>query len=163
MVTRAGGRVIGAEINPERVERARKRIPSLRIVSPKVIHRQVADIFSPCALGGDLSLKTIPQLKAQIVCGAANNQLASPQDAARLLKRSITYVPDYIANGGGLINVVDELHTGGYSRPRVEKNVAGVYTTVLELLATAGRKHASPSDVADAIAQKRFTKKRIHE
>jgi len=161
MLSKAGARIIGSETNKERVQRARKHIPGITLVRPADVGKHPADIFSPCALGGDLSRATIPQLKAKIVCGAANNQCESPEDGVRLFKRGILYVPDYIANGGGLINVVDELTQGGYNRSRVEQRVTQVYTTVLDLLKTAGKRHQSPSMMADIIGKRRFYKRKV--
>lgn len=156
MLIRAGAHIIGADINRERVQRARAKLKKIRVVSPKSVHAERADIFSPCALGGDLSQVTIPQLQVSIVCGAANNQFAAPEDGARLFRRGIVYVPDYIANGGGLINVVDELHRGGYSQQRVEKNIRRVHTTVVRLLTESKKQHRPPDHIADQIARDRF-------
>ena len=158
MLTKEGAKIIAAETNPERVSRARSAIKGIRIVSPVTIHKQKADIFSPCALSADLSKETIPYIKAKIVCGAANNQLATPEDGHRLFKKKILYVPDYIANGGGLINVVDELHRNGYSRPRVEKNVHKVRATVADILKTSRRRRQPTSVVADRLGYSRFSK-----
>lgn len=157
MLREAGAVVIASEIRPERVQRAKKEIPQIKIVAPEVIHKQKADVFSPCALGGDLTQQSIRELKAKIICGSANNQLASSKDSSRLFKRGIIYVPDYVANAGGLINVVDELHSGGYDRARVERNVAQVFETVTHLL-TESIKKKRPSDfIADQIVAKRLT------
>jgi leucine dehydrogenase len=156
MLSRAGAYIIGAEINQERVQRARKHVKGIHIVSSEVIHKQKADIFSPCALSGDLSKKTIPQVRTKIICGAANNQLATAEDGMRLFKYGIIYIPDYIANGGGLINVIDELHSGGYNRERVERNVARVRTTVARLLAESKKQRRPPDQIADEIARSRF-------
>ncbi len=158
MLVHAGAKVIGAEIDKKRLQDARREIPELVGVSPEHILFQEADILSPCALGDDLTRQTIPRLKAKIVCGAANNQCATPEDGERLHKRGIVYVPDYVANGGGLINVVDELQKGGYNPSRVQRNVKQVYDTVLELLRHAKKHHVSPYSYADRLAEKRFRK-----
>lgn len=155
-LSRAGAHIIAAETNTARAARAKKAIPNLHLVSPAVIHKQEADIFSPCALSGDLSRETIPQLKANIVCGSANNQLKTPEDGMRLFKRGIVYVPDYVANAGGLITVADELHRGGYSKKRVAAHVAHVYDTVHDILKKSKAKRRPPETIADEIAEKRF-------
>ena len=156
IVSKAGAHIIGAEINTERIRRARAQIKGIRIVSPEVIHKQNVDIFSPCALSGDLSKKTIPQLGAKIVCGSANNQLDTVEDGTRLFKRGIIYVPDYIANAGGLINVVDELHSCGYNRARVKQNIANVRATVTRILAESKRQRRSSDQVSDKLGRDRF-------
>lgn len=74
-------------------------------VPPDLIHEQDVDVFAPCALGGVLNDDTIPQLKARIVCGLANNQLRHPHHGAVLREAGITYVPDYVVNAGGMIGV----------------------------------------------------------
>ena len=161
MLVKAGAHIIGAETDKGRVERALKHISGIKIVSPNSIHKQKVDIFSPCALSGDLSKETIPELKAKIVCGSANNQLAAPEDGMRLFKRGIIYVPDYIANAGGLINVADELHSGGYNRERVERDVAKVRTTVASILAESEKSNRPPEQVADILGRSRFEAKKI--
>lgn len=73
------------------------------------IYSAEADVFAPCAIGGILNARTIPQLKADIVAGGANNQLATAEDGAALHARGILYAPDFVANGGGIINVATEI------------------------------------------------------
>ena len=68
-------------------------------------HAAEADVFAPCALGAGLNERTIPEIRARLVCGAANNQLATPEDAGRLAARGILYAPDYLVNAGGVISV----------------------------------------------------------
>ncbi len=78
------------------------------IVSPEAIYSVECDVFAPCALGGILNEETLPQLKAKLVVGSANNQLADDAQGVALHRRGIVYVPDYLANAGGLICVVCE-------------------------------------------------------
>ncbi|RME57107.1 leucine dehydrogenase, partial [Candidatus Parcubacteria bacterium] len=159
-VAREGGKVIGAEVNEAALARARTRIPSLAVVPPQKIHRAEADIFAPCALGGDLNASTIPELRCKIVCGAANNQLASPEAGVMLHQRGILYIPDYLANAGGLINVTAELHKDGYSRERVEKKVAQIQQTAAKVIALAKRQHIPTAQAADALAEEIFLGRR---
>ncbi len=156
LLHKAGAQIVGAEKNQDRLRAVQKKIPSMRSVSPEAILTQTADILSLCALGGDLSEKTIAKLKVKIVCGAANNQLATPRDSARLAKRGIVYIPDYVANGGGLINVVDELDAKGYDRARVERRVSQVRKTVTDILTAAKKNRCAPDAIADQIGKKRF-------
>ncbi|MDO8517924.1 MAG: Glu/Leu/Phe/Val dehydrogenase dimerization domain-containing protein [bacterium] len=156
LITKAGGSVIAADINHTRVRLARKRFQNIRIVPHTKIHTYATDIYAPCALGDEFNAVTIRQLRCSIICGAANNQLATREDGKRLFTRGILYIPDYVANAGGLINVVDELHKGGYSKSRVAKNVAYVATTVQQIIAGSRRQHQPTNDIADAIAEKRF-------
>ena len=156
LLVRAGATVIGADVNEDRVKLAQKKVPGIKIVSPAVIHKQEADIYSPCALGSDLTAAYIHELKCQIVCGSANNQLATPSDSYRLFKKGIVYIPDYVANAGGLITVVDELHAGGYDRDRVRRHIAQIKETVTYILTEAREKKLPADKVADMLAEKRF-------
>lgn len=79
----------------------------------------VCDVFSPCAIGSDITNNNVNKLKYKIVCGAANNQLQNDKLGMKLLQLGIYYIPDYLANSGGMINVVDELNTDGYKKERV--------------------------------------------
>ncbi len=160
LILKRGGIVVAADINRKRTELARRQYPSIRIVPAVSIHKQAVDIFVPCALGNELNSRTIKELRCAIVCGSANNQLATSEDGKLLFKRDILYVPDYVANAGGLINVVSELHAGGYSREHVAKRVEHVKIAVEEIL-TLSRKTKQPTNViADKIAEKRFYKQK---
>ena len=98
-------------------------------------HTLACDIFSPCALGGVLSERTIGGLACRAVVGSANNQLATPADAARLADRGILYAPDFVVNAGGVINIAEELV--GYHRERAYANVRRIYDTTQRVLAAA--------------------------
>lgn len=102
-----GARLVVADLNTAAVERARERM-SARIVAPTEIHRAEADILAPCALGGVLNGHSIPEIRATLICGSANNQLADPELDQVLQSRGITYCPDYVVNSGGLISVARE-------------------------------------------------------
>ena len=110
-----------------------------------------ADIFAPCALGGALDRETVATLKAKLVCGAANNQLATPDVAALLLDRGITYAPDYVVNAGGIINVSAE-YLGEDERDG-KARVAAIAPRVGALLERAAREGRSPALVADEMAE----------
>lgn len=153
-----GGTVFAADIDPKRAQLARKKFPGIHIVSSARIHTQHVDVFAPCALGNELNEKTIKELNCAIVCGAANNQLYSAADGVHLYKRNILYIPDYVANAGGLINVVAELHADGYSEKRVAARVQHVGRTVREILARSRKRRLPTSVIADEIAQQRFYK-----
>jgi leucine dehydrogenase len=112
-----------------------------------------ADVFSPCALGAILSEASIPNLRAPIVAGGANNQLARPEDGERLRQRGILYAPDYVINGGGIINVIlGYLGTGDEAdvKERVER-IPGRLELIWEESDRSGR---PPADVADEMARR---------
>ncbi len=156
LVARGGGEVIGTDIDLRASASACKALPSLRIVRPKEIYGIRADVFSPCALGRILNKQTIPRLRAAIVCGGANDQLHSTEDGRRLHKSGILYVPDYIANAGGLINVVAELRPGGYDRKWVTRKVREIGRTASLILRESARRKKPTKQVADEWAEKIF-------
>lgn len=154
-----GGNVIAADINPKAVKEAAKKLSKIKIVNTKEIHKEKADVYSPCALGKEFSYKTIRELKCKVVCGGANNQLVSPFDGETLYKKNILYIPDYLANGGGLINVVAELDEGGYSREKVLKKVENIYNTATKVIELSKKKKKPTNYVADEMAEAIFLKK----
>ena len=154
-----GGRVIGADVDSEKVALARKRFPGIKIVKPEEIHKQKCDVFAPCALGCEINSLTIKEFNCPIVCGAANNQLCEPEDGLLIHRRGILYVPDYLANAGGLINVVGELRRGGYDRKWVETKCLGIRKTTLDILKLSRKKNQPTSAIADRIAEKIFKKR----
>jgi leucine dehydrogenase len=158
LLENAGAKIIAADINPTRVALAQKRHPNAVIVDPKDIHKQEADVYSPCALNDEFNPDTLPDIRAKVICGGANNQLRSREEGKKLHERGIVYVPDYVANAGGLISVSDELHEGGYLQERVEKMILNLKDTLTEIF-EASKKEEKPTDlVADELAERRFGK-----
>jgi leucine dehydrogenase len=124
-------RIIAADANASRVEIAVERF-GVEAVGPTSIHVAAADVFAPCALGGVLSSESIPELRAKIVLGAANNQLLRPeQDAAGLDRRGIVYVPDYVVNAGGVINAFGEYRGCSVDEVALDVRRIGARTTAL--------------------------------
>jgi leucine dehydrogenase len=149
----AGARLTVADIDAGRVARACAAFGAAA-VSVEAIAAVAADVFAPCALGGDLSAAAIPGLGAGIVCGAANNQLATPQDGARLLRRGVLYCPDYLVNAGGVISVARR--PLGLDSAEVEAKLSGLPGTLRDVLRQAEREGATPAAVADRLARARF-------
>ena len=79
------------------------------VVSLDAIFDVDAEVFAPCALGGAVTLQTLDRLKARVIAGGANNQLATPEAGEELFRRGLLYAPDYVINGGGIINVAGEI------------------------------------------------------
>ncbi len=117
-------------------------------VAPEAIYSTAADIFAPCAIGGILNSQTIPQLQVGIVAGGANNQLATPEDAQALHARGILYAPDFIANGGGIINVATEILKIADRETYVAEKLSALDTTMAEVLSKARQQDISPDAVA---------------
>lgn len=158
LALRSGARIIAADIDPISIKRAKKTFPQIEIVAPELIHKIQTDIFSPCAINGDLNITTIPELKCKIVCGGANNQLASPECGEMLQKKGIIYVPDFIANAGGLINVVGELNFKTYNAKWVEEKTRSIYKTTQTIINLSQKQHLPEETVAINLANKILSK-----
>lgn len=131
------------------------------VVEPDTIYDVEADIFAPCALGGVLNERTIPRLPVEIVAGAANNQLETTEDDARLAARDILYAPDYVINAGGLINVYSEL--AGWSLERSKRKAGEISRVLLEIFALAEAEGVTSADAADRVAERRLERvARLH-
>jgi leucine dehydrogenase len=122
---------------------------------PATIHAADVDIFAPCALGAILNDRTIPEMKAKAVCGLANNQLAEPRHAQMLKDSGITYVPDYVANSGGVIGSSTVIFTTP-DRDASIRQIEGLYDTILHILEQADAENRLPSDIADELALSRM-------
>lgn len=150
-----GARLIVADINKTSADLMAKEFGA-QVVTTEEIHRVQADVFSPCALGGTLNEKSIPELNCQIVAGAANNQLLDEQgDGLRLKNRGILYAPDYVINAGGLINVAHEL--SGYSDELSRADTKRIHQTTLKVFELAAKNNIATNQASDEIALKRIT------
>jgi leucine dehydrogenase len=151
---RAGARLVVCDVDGERARRCAAECGG-RAVPPDGIYDVAADVYAPCALGATLDPRTIPRLRCAIVVGAANNQLADPEDADRLAHRDILYVPDYVANAGGVIDGARDIC--GWSAERAAEAVEEIANTVTELLARADADGITPAAAADRVALGRIT------
>jgi leucine dehydrogenase len=149
----AGARLTVADIDARRVAQARAAFAA-EAVPVEAIATAEADVFAPCALGGDLDAPTVATLRARIVCGAANNQLATLEDERRLARRGVLYCPDYLVNAGGLIHVAR--HSLELGRAAVAAKIDDLPETLRTILERAAREGATPGAVADRIAQARL-------
>ena len=122
-----GAKLVVTDINQAAIDRVVNDFDAVA-VAPDEIYAQEVDIFSPCALGAILNDETIPQLKAKVIAGSANNQLKDSRHGDYLHELGIVYAPDYVINAGGVINVADELY--GYNRERAMKRVDGIYDSI---------------------------------
>jgi len=112
----AGARLVVADLAQARTQHAARAFGA-RVVRSDVIHAQSVEVFAPCALGGVLNAASIPALQAQVIAGAANNQLADASSAGALAQRGILYAPDFVINAGGVVSVAQErlLQTGYFN------------------------------------------------
>jgi leucine dehydrogenase len=154
-----GGTVLVAEIDRLKIRKILQKYPGVRIVSPRDIHRQRVDVYAPCAMGNEFDSKNIYHLHCKIICGGANNQLAIPSLGMKLHQRGILYIPDYVANAGGLINAVAHMMKGGYNEVWVGCKVEAIEETTKSLIALSKKSRSSLSDVADGLAKKILLKR----
>ena len=150
----AGAELLVADIKTESVERAERELGA-KIIAPDNIHSQNVDVFAPCALGGAINPTSIGELKAKIIGGAANNQLSSSEMGQALRDRGILYCPDYVINGGGIINVAAEL-SGSYDPVWVDRKLDGLGETLSEIFAIADMENKPTNEVADRLARQRL-------
>lgn len=153
LLAEAGAKIIAADICLEKIKNIKKNRSPISIVDSKEIHKQKADIYAPCALGMEITSDNLKEIKAKIICGAANNQLATSEMGDLLHKRGILYAPDYVVNAGGLINVVDELESGGYKPERVASRIKDIKITLAKIFEISDKKNLPTSRVADNLAQ----------
>jgi leucine dehydrogenase len=151
----AGGKVIGADVNAERAAAVAKEL-GIALCAPEKVLFERCDVLAPCALGAVLDKASIPKLKAPIVAGAANNQLAERGDGARLQDRGILYAPDFVANAGGLINISVEVEPEGYREDEAVRRVKGIADTLRQVFARARAAALTPEQAALALAEERI-------
>lgn len=149
----AGAQLWVTDIHREPLLQVGKELDAT-VVAPEEIFGLDVDVFAPCALGAILNDNTIPQLKAKVVAGASNNQLAEPRHGVELMKRGILYAPDYVINAGGIIDVYHERI--GFDRAALLKHIEGIHDNLMEVFQRARREERPTGEVADAIAEERF-------
>ncbi|HEY2302224.1 MAG TPA: Glu/Leu/Phe/Val dehydrogenase dimerization domain-containing protein [Acidimicrobiales bacterium] len=126
----------------------------VRSVDVEKAHLTGCDVYAPCALGGVLNERTIPELACRAVAGSANNQLATPEDGARLADHGILYAPDFVVNAGGVINIAEE--RVGYRQERAYANVRRIFDTTAAVLSEADRSGVTPVVAAETRALDRI-------
>lgn len=152
----AGAIVTMADIDQKQVDHLAAAYPALMVADPAEIHAQPVDIYCPCALGAVLNDRMIPELRCQIVCGAANNQLADEQCGDRLTQSGILYAPDYVVNAGGMIAYADGRHPAGFNRQRALTTVARIADTLKHVFAIAQIEGIPTNRAADRLAEQRI-------
>ena len=150
-----GAKLVVTDINQAAIDRVVHDFGATA-VAPDDIYSQEVDIFSPCALGAILNDETIPQLKAKVVAGSANNQLQDSRHGDLLHELGIVYAPDYVINAGGVINVADELY--GYNRERAMKRVDGIYDSIEKIFAISKRDGIPTYVAANRLAEERIAR-----
>jgi len=150
-----GARLIVSDVNAENVKKAVEAFGA-RAIAPDQIVTCECDVLSPNALGAILNEKTIPQLKARVIAGAANNQLARDDEGAMLAARNILYAPDYVINGGGIIRVAGQINE--WSEAEIERRVLNIANTLSHIFARAAAENAPTNAIAGRIAEERMAR-----
>ena len=143
----AGTRLVVSDINSDSVQRVSDEFGAREVPLREILFQDV-DVVAPCALGAVLTSETIPRIKAGIIAGGANNQLATDADGQRLSDAGILYAPDYVINGGGIINVACEYY-GGVSDEEVLEQVAEIGPRLTRIFAEAQETGQPTNVIAD--------------
>ena len=152
-----GARLIVSDINEEAVARAVRDLDAKAVGTSEILAAE-AEVLAPCALGAVIDDASIETLRAKIVAGSANNQLAEPRHGDALRERGVLYAPDYVINGGGLINISYESQIAGapYDRAKAFAHIARIGDTLTQIFELADREGIATSLAADRIAESRF-------
>ena len=150
-----GARLVVTDINQAAIDRVVNDFGA-KAVAPQDIYEQEVDIFAPCALGAIINDDTIPKLKAKVIAGSANNQLAESKHGQQIHEMGIVYAPDYVINAGGVINVADELY--GYNRDRAMKRVETIYTSLEKIFAISREQNIPTYLAANHLAEERIAR-----
>ena len=155
----AGAKLIITDVNQEAL-RAVADQTGAAIVAPDAIFDAPADIFAPCALGGAVTLEALKRLKARVIAGGANNQLATAEAGDVLFAEGRIYAPDYVINGGGIINVAAEIRAlergVRYDRGWVEAKLIRLTATLDEVLRRSAAEQRATHLIADEVARSRI-------
>ncbi|GAB2821107.1 Glu/Leu/Phe/Val dehydrogenase dimerization domain-containing protein [Actinocorallia aurea] len=151
-----GAALVICDIDPEATAKVVARHPGTVVVpdSAALVASQI-DVYAPCALGHALTDDVVEVLRAVIVCGGANNQLAHPGIEKALASRNILYAPDYVVNAGGVIQVADEVH--GFSMERARARAEKIFDTTGRIFALADGEGIPPAVAADRLAERRMS------
>jgi leucine dehydrogenase len=156
---RAGAKLIVTDVNEEALAEVARRTGA-KVVAPGAIFDAEAEVFAPCALGGAVSAETLPRLRAKVIAGGANNQLADPEVGRSVFARGIVYAPDFVINGGGIINVAGEIRAlereGAFDPAWVEDKVAKLMLTLEQVLDRAQAEARPTHEIAIEMARARI-------
>ncbi|HUK68453.1 MAG TPA: Glu/Leu/Phe/Val dehydrogenase dimerization domain-containing protein [Streptosporangiaceae bacterium] len=152
----AGADVVICDVSEQALDRVRARHPGVAVAAGRSeLIREQVDIYAPCALGGALDDDTVASLRAKIVCGGANNQLAHAGIEKQLADTGILYAPDYVVNAGGVIQVADELE--GFNLDRARAKAGQIFGTTKKIFAIADDEGVPPAVAADRLAERRMS------
>jgi len=145
----------GADVLVSDVDEARAVQTGATVVAPAEVIGTECDLYSPCAVGGTLNAETVAQLRCRAVAGCANNQLAEPEDGDRLHAAGILYAPDYVANAGGVIQLVG-LEDLGWTEDELQQGLARIGDTLRTLFRASAEEGITPAAAAERLAAERI-------
>ena len=145
-----GARVLINDIDAKRVAEFEKELVCT-FVPPDCVYETPCDVYAPCGVGGTLNDHTVRHLSCQIICGGANNQLASRMIAEELHKRNILYAPDYVVNAGGAIGLT--MFRSGSTDHEIYARIEGIESTLMNIFQRASQQSLSPERAADSLVQ----------
>lgn len=150
-----GAALIVADVNVNAAREAASKFGA-RIVGVDAVVTAECDVLAPCALGAIVDDKTVPVVKAKVIAGAANNQLARDRHGAMLRERGVLYAPDYVINGGGVICVAGQIL--GWSDAEIEKRTRAIAPALSRIFARADAESAPTNVIADRMAEERIAR-----
>ena len=155
----AGARLVICDPNADLAETVASRTGA-RIVAPGAIFDADTEVFAPCALGGAITTETLARLRARVIAGGANNQLASPEAGQAIFQKGLIYAPDYVINGGGVINVAAEIRAldagADFDPAWVETKLDRLTATLEEVLQRSLDERRPTHEVANEVAKMRI-------
>ncbi|XLS28170.1 Glu/Leu/Phe/Val family dehydrogenase [Flavobacteriaceae bacterium M23B6Z8] len=157
----AGAEVLITDINEERLQAVSTK-HGVNIFRGRDLYSAEVDVYAPCALGATINDESVSKLKAKVIAGAANNQLADEnKHGMQLLRRGIVYAPDFLINAGGIINVYAELE--GYGKDEIIRKTENIYNTTLEIFAHAASAGCTTHEAALTIAKSRIDARKLEK
>ncbi len=154
-LTGEDAKVLVCDINEAKLAQAKQKYPAIEIISNDNIFDREFDIYAPCALGASVNTDSINKMKCPVIAGAANNQLADENvHGPMLVEKGIIYVPDFLINAGGIINISIEID--GYNHDRALNTVAKIYQRTLDIFDLAEKENVHTQLAAMRMAEKRI-------
>ena len=155
----AGAKLVVTDVNDDLLRQVAERTGA-KVVTPGAIFDADAEVFAPCALGGAVNHDTLSRLRCKVIAGAANNQLADADVGRKVFDRGILYLPDYVINGGGIINVAAEIRAidagGAFDPAWVDAKLARLMETLAEVLDRSKAERRPADHVANEMARSRI-------
>ncbi len=155
-LVKENAKVFACDLYADRLTKINAEL-GVEVVETEKFYDQAMDIYAPCALGATINDKSLERLKCSIIAGSANNQLANEHvHSQKIIEKGILYIPDFVINAGGLINVYTELH--GYNESRALANTEKIYQTILDILKMAKDNDLTPNEASIRLAEERIEK-----